>query len=538
MNKITAHIRPLDHHQIVKLSAEKATEHHANEDKTLDIYVIEDVTGFGHVVSLSKKEHSIEVRKFFPIPSNDFLNTKINVDNDDLYSSGILNVSDALSSFGERRSKETIINNLLNDKKDYGCSPLIKLVLHPMVDKDKIKTIKDSNIDGQYDELIDTLETMLKFKEKDNSPYNLFFCFVTTSQNEYHNFFDSIGYDSSAVDKALEAEILTETKNMFLFGSQIHKIAVNEGFSNKDNFEYNDCDNHIMYQKDKDDFKCYSLTSQNFHTFIMQSENEFIAIEYAEPIYKTLDGQFENEILGHEDCCIRDVIVDGFMSGWSATTNNCSPNYKPTLEWLNEASADSIRDLKSKSFHCCNNVILATDSHIAHLIWDIDLALSSLCQNIDLDKHNFVKNNGSFSLLASNTINPSSSLNNIQELRNNIFLSENSEYKWHKDGYIYHIGRILHCEDKGMDNVIEGNLIEPDPLSPSSLMLNIPYNAQPDAIEQIELSLQDLKDYAINNPYESNEMEYRQYTENKQGNLISDIAMIETHLKKFKNLNI
>lgn len=549
MYHLTNHINKIEYNHLLSNVQKISTENHINSDSSVTIHVLYDNVSpadcslGGYLVSISKIDSSLSVFKFYSDPSEVFLKSKVDIDSDDLSLSGILDVSDSLYTYGVRRSKDILIDILLNDTPDHLSYPLLKLRLWPSVNMTVLNELKDTLVRNgteeqklEYHDIINNLNAMCELQSKSSSKYIIDTSNVSTDKKSYLDFFTLIGYDTSDIDVALDRNILQMFPKMRLWGNQIHNIASQEKFTEENPFEHNDCDNNIMTLPNKDDFNCYSLTSQNFKTFIMQSEDEFIALEYAHPIYKDNDGFFEYEAFRDENCLIRDVISAGITSGEYATTNECSPNYIPTLKWLNNATPDAIRALTSKTLHIFNNEVLFSGEFISHLNWDLDMSVRVLYNTFDLEREGFVENNGDFSLLASNIIKENNT--GLKQLRRQIFWTLGGGFEWHRDGYIINDDLTFDSEDRGLDSLSSSkDVIEYSyPLSDTSLILNIPDNVRDDALEQVILSFHDVKQMALSDPKKASEVGYRSYTSNNKGSILTDINLIEEYLLT-KNIN-
>lgn len=537
MQEIKEHLVPLNYDEILNLIKEKSVEYHTNKIGHIHVYVVESQSNLhigGYIAALIGKR--LKVYTYYDSPSQELLDTAINLDTVDLYELGILNISDSLCKYPSRFTKETIIEHLLSEKDLYGCYVIMDLYQQQTCTKEHYKKLKaslidDETIEGENKRLIDLMDTMIAESTETKDDYiSLSESYLTTSKLDYGYWFACIGYDASEVDSALIKAIDNKTKHMLLWGDQIHRLAKDGNYTKENQFEFNDLDNHIMYHEDKGDLKVISLTSQNANFYILFSKSEMIVLEYFSTISKHKDGQFDNKEFGDENCSMKTLLESGVTSSDYSSTNNHSPNFKASLEWLNSASIDDIRELKTKSFHVCNNNFLVIESSFEYLYWNIDVSLSVLCEEFGINKNDIIKNTGSFNLLACNMIRDKSYFNNLNILREHLFWVIGNGWEWHKDGYMY--GKETHftTDNEDISELPQGEVSAPYPLSEEySAIMNIPKNVRPDWLEQIRISLAETQTFLRNNTDPSCDKAYGHY---ERDTLVEDVAKIELYLKE------
>jgi hypothetical protein len=286
---------------------------------------------------------------------------------------------------------------------------------------------------------------------------------------------------------------------MFLYGDQISEIVLREGLIEENYLSFNDDDNSVFSSISKSEFKCFSMTSQNFNYFVCMSDVEIMVFDYSHEI----DIKYTSIPNANGFCTIRDLIKSGFYVGYFASTTRNSSNYIPTLEWLVSASVDDLRSSQSKCFHIKNNEVLVVDRYIKTIYDDFFHYTSVLCNEYGDTKRQLIVNDGSFDFLTSQLVKNNGFFTSVKDLRNHLFWGYGTGFEWNKDGYMSDNDLEYKESLITLENIelLEGSLVKhPSQLSKYSGILNIPNNIKDDWKKQIIKSVKDFEDYILNNP--------------------------------------
>lgn len=187
--------------------------------------------------------------------------------------------------------------------------------------------------------------------------------------NFFLSFFEIIGFDTHDIENDISNHI-SYAKKILL--SNIKNISLH---SSKEDLDYIA---EINFLDDKYNFKCMTFESERLNFFILFNETDIFYVRHLNHYLENYhDGGDDNKITKYSDnITIRSLISSGIVSGFDELklTNNCSPEYAPSLEWLKNSSADSIIELSGKFSNVdhLDSIIHVTERFIFELKKHID----------------------------------------------------------------------------------------------------------------------------------------------------------------------